>query len=153
MPQQLLTPDEAIDFLRQRFLGRLATVGADGPYITPLHYVFDSGRLYFHCAREGKKLDNIRSNPRVCFEVSEVDKPVFSARACGYGTRYTSVLVFGVAALMPEGERKAEILNLLVDRQAEGRLYQPVDAAMAKLCEVVEIVPETISGKRNIDAL
>lgn len=58
MPVLLLTEDETMRYLTKRFVGRLATISADGePYITPLNYVVHKGKVYFHCSLSRHKLD------------------------------------------------------------------------------------------------
>ncbi len=107
MPQKWFTDNEALDYLARQTDGRLATCDAEGqPYITPLNYVVHDGKVYIHCAHEGKKLTNIANNPKVCFEVSHTDKSIFGATACQCSTRYTSVLVFGVATVVENIQEK-----------------------------------------------
>ena len=153
MPVQWMTQEEAYEFLAHSSEGRLATCGETGqPYITPVNYVISQGKLYFHCRKTGRKLDNIAANPRVCFEVSRTDKAVFSAdRACACATRYTSVLAFGSAQTVDDPEEKAARLNLLMSRYAAGRSFEPVTIENAGACAVVEILIDEITGKRNVD--
>ena len=152
MPKKWLTETEAREYLAARNEGRLATVDPDGqPYITPLNYIVHDGKIYFHCAVKGHKLDNIAAESRVCFEVSHTEKSVFTAKTCNCSTRYISVLVFGKARLIEGKDEKVRILNAVSDYFAAGRPYQPVDAAGVDGCSVVEISIEKISGKRNVD--
>ena len=68
--EEISDKEEIGELLNRCRVGRLATLGQDGyPYITPLNYVYWQGSVYFHCARQGEKLDNIDMNDRVCFEV------------------------------------------------------------------------------------
>ncbi|MDT8900492.1 pyridoxamine 5'-phosphate oxidase family protein [Anaeroselena agilis] len=152
MPKKWLTESEAFGYLAARTEGRLATCDADGqPYITPLNYVFHRGNIYFHCAPQGHKLDNIAANNRVCFEVSQSDKLVFNEKACGCSTRYTSVVVFGKARIVNDTAEKIDALNTLTARFAAGRPFAAVDAAMVNGCVVVAVSVEKISGKKNVD--
>ncbi len=152
MPKKWLTDAEAREYLAAKSEGRLATVDPDGqPYITPLNYIYHEGKIYFHCAVKGHKLDNIIADSRVCFEVSHTEKSVFTAKTCNCSTRYTSVLVFGTARLIESAGEKARILNAVSERFAAGRPYQPVDASGVGGCSVVEIQIGKISGKRNVD--
>jgi uncharacterized protein len=152
MPKKWLTDTEAREYLAARNEGRLATVDPDGqPYITPLNYIVHEGKIYFHCAVKGHKLDNIAADGRVCFEVSHTEKSVFAAQTCKCSTRYSSVLVFGTARLIESTAEKVSILNAVSDRFAAGRPYQPVEASGVNGCSVVEISIEKISGKRNVD--
>ncbi len=152
MPQKSLTTEAAVEFLTQQVVGYLATCDPVGPpYITPLNYLYHQGKIYFHCANEGRKLENIAANNQVCFAVSRVDKAVFAPAPCKCSTRYTSVLVFGAAKVVDDSPRKVELLNLLVAKFAEGRSFAPVDAPAAAGCTVVEIAIDSIHGKRNVD--
>jgi nitroimidazol reductase NimA-like FMN-containing flavoprotein (pyridoxamine 5'-phosphate oxidase superfamily) len=152
MAKVVLTRKEAIDFLAQETIGHLATFDPTGyPYITPLNYVYYQGKIYFHCAQEGRKLDNLAANNRVCFEVSRIDRKVFESLPCKCSTRYTSALVFGTAGMVADPGRKMEVLQALTETYAAGRPFPPVEAAKAERCTVVEITIDLIEGKRNID--
>lgn len=153
MPIRWMSEEDARAFLAAGTEGRLATCDRAGqPYITPLNYVMHEGKIYFHCKLTGRKLDNIAANSRVCFEMSEMAKMTIAAdRPCSCATRYTSVLAFGVARGIEEPSEKAALLNLLVERHAAGRPFQPVDEQKAAACAVVEIAIDEISGKMNVD--
>ncbi len=149
-----MNEEDACEFLRAGTEGRLATCDAAGqPYISPLNYLFHQGKIYFHSQKSGRKLCNIAENSRVCFEVSAAAKiDVSDDRACACATRYTSVLTFGVARVLTDNREKAELLNLLTEKFAAGKAFQPVSEKNAAGCAVVEIAVEQISGKRNVDS-
>ncbi|HEY1210972.1 MAG TPA: pyridoxamine 5'-phosphate oxidase family protein [Terracidiphilus sp.] len=153
MPIRWMSEDEAREFLAAQTEGRMATCDSAGqPYITPLNYLYRESKIYFHSKLTGRKLDNIAENSRVCFEVSKVEKiTVSNDRPCACSTRYTSVLAFGAARVIPDGAEKTALLNLLVARYAAGKPFQPVEDCHAAECAVVEIRIDEISGKRNVD--
>ena len=153
MPQQWMTEQETEDFLRANHIGRLATVNQDGsPYITPLNYAVDGQRLYFHGKAAGAKMANIAADPRVCFEVSRVDRQVWQGeKPCGCATRFTSVLAFGNAHIVDDAASKARILNLIMESMAAGRNFCRVDERMATRCCIVAMEIARLSGKRNGD--
>ena len=152
MAQEVLTREETIDLLTQETIGHLATFDATGyPYIVPLNYVYYQGKIYFHCAHEGRKLDNLAANNRVCFEVSRIDRKVFAPLPCKCSTRYTSALVFGTAGMVEDSARKMEVLNALTETYAAGRAFPPVEPESAARCTVVEITIDLLEGKRNVD--
>ena len=63
-----LSRQEALDILNKGEYGILSTVSADGqPYGTPINFCLINDCIYFHCAKEGHKLDNISANSKVCF--------------------------------------------------------------------------------------
>lgn len=156
-----ITDRQTIDAILSRCrVGRMATVGSDGyPYITPVNYVYFNGSIYFHCARSGEKLDNLRRDPRVCFEVDiplaylDLDYYGESPEACKVHQFYHSVIVRGRAGVVAEIAEKVAALNALVAcHEPEGRRFAPVtaEAEAVDLCEVVAVRIETISGKSDL---
>jgi len=141
-------------------IGRLATVGADGyPYITPVNYAYDSGTVYFHCARAGEKLDNLKRDPRVCFEVDiplaylDLDYYGANPEGCGVTQFYQSVIIRGRGEIVADIDEKVTALNkLVVSHEKKGRAFQTIDAQTraVPLCEVVAVRIERISGKQEL---
>ena len=102
--------DDAQSLLARATYGVLSTVGSDGvPYSTPLSYVYADNRIYFHCAHEGRKLDNIAAHPTVSFCV--VGHTQTLPRE--FATQYESVVAFGSACTVGGEEKRAALLHLL----------------------------------------
>ncbi|MEM3440208.1 MAG: pyridoxamine 5'-phosphate oxidase family protein [Candidatus Bathyarchaeia archaeon] len=139
--------EEAIDLLRRSLVGRLAMSVSDRPYVVPLHFLYEDGRIYFHCASEGKKMEYIRRNPNVCFEVDEFLGLRPGEEPCGWGTRYRSAIAYGRASPLSDESRKVEILNKLLGKYA-GRGHEV--RGPLKDVAVVEIEIEEITGKRDL---
>jgi nitroimidazol reductase NimA-like FMN-containing flavoprotein (pyridoxamine 5'-phosphate oxidase superfamily) len=116
--------DAAIHLLQTGEYGVLSTVDAQGqPYGVPLNYVFHDGGLYFHCALQGHKLDNLLANRRASFCVVGRTR-VLPAE---FNTEYESVIVFGEASVV-QGEERYRALMCLVEKYSpdfveEGREY------------------------------
>ncbi|MBS4098807.1 MAG: pyridoxamine 5'-phosphate oxidase family protein [Sulfuricella sp.] len=101
---------EALKLLDTAEWGTLSTVDRDGqPYGVPLSYAHKNGCIYFHCARDGRKLDNLADNPRVSFCVVGRTKVLPEK----FGTEYESAVAFGVASEVFEQERYDALLWLL----------------------------------------
>ena len=143
---QALPVEECEGILDASMRGTLAVIGDGGyPYSFPINYLYDDGRLFFHCAREGHKLDSIRVCDKACFTV--IGKPVKEPGEWWYHVR--SVICFGRVRLMEEGEDKMVRLRQI------GEKYFPegydIDGDMLKngpRAEVIELVIEHMSGKR-----
>lgn len=139
-------------------IGRMATVDAEGyPYITPLNFVFHEGCVYFHCAPNGEKLDNLTRNPRVCFEVSiplAYLEVAFNAEKnpCRTHQLYHSVIIRGMGRVVPDGELKTTVLNALLAKHEGNRDFPPValNSLDNKACCVVEIRPEKMTAKSDL---
>ncbi len=139
-------------------IGRLATFGGDGyPYITPLNYVYYQGSVYFHCARSGEKIDNIRRYPKVCFEVdiplAYLDLAFDPTRPpCQVHQFYHSVIIRGRAELVEKTDEKVAALNALMashEKHPDFSAITPDDPAVA-ICAVVAVRIESISAKSDL---
>ncbi len=139
-------------------IGRLATNGADGyPYITPVNFVYYRGNIYFHCAPEGEKLNNIVRDSKVCFEVdiplAYLDSGYTSGKNIGSIHQfYHCVIIRGEAGVIPNGLLKVEALNALVAKHEKEADFEKVHEGMPayKACKVVEIKPITITAKSDL---
>ena len=76
------------------------------PYVVPMNYGLGENCLYLHCAAEGRKLDILRRNNRVCFEMDLLREIKQGAEPCGWGALYESVIGFGRAVIVEEPCRK-----------------------------------------------
>lgn len=144
--------------LKKARIGRLATLGADGyPYIVPVNYVYWREGIYFHCAREGEKLDNIRRDDRVCFEVDiplayldtayDKDMP-----ACDVGQFYQCAVIRGRAEIVDDIAEKVDALNALMASHEGVEGYDGIaaDTPAVSRCAVVAVRVERISAKANL---
>lgn len=151
MPKHLLKEEEAREMLSEAAWGRLATLGPQGPYITPMHFVIFENTIYFHSFPRGTKLSYIRLNERVCFEVSELFEIVSALRPCKFNTRYRSVQVFGKAQIIEETEEKIFALNLLGKKYFGVDNFKPISIDEASSVAVIALRIERISGRANLD--
>ncbi len=80
----------------------------DLPYIVPFNFGYREGCIYIHSAPEGKKIDLIRKNNRVCFEAEETAEIVKKDRACKWSTRYRSVVGYGTMEILSDDRSKQD---------------------------------------------
>lgn len=148
--KQQLSRAECEEILRRATSGVLAVSGDDGyPYAVPLSYVYEGGKLWFHCALSGHKLDAIRRDSRVSFCVTGQDEVVPAA----YTTYFWSVILFGQARILDNPEEKLAALEKLAERyapgDAEGRAKE-IEKSFSRTC-IVEIAVEHMTGKAAIE--
>lgn len=137
--------------LEEAEVGRLGTSVNDEPYVVPVSFAYRDGKILFHCARQGKKLDNVSKNPRVCFEVDEgalipKDKP------CDFSVKYRSVIAYGNATVHTDQQRMLHTLKALTDKYAPSGLSRQLTndtVASFKDLAVVEITVSEMTGKRS----
>ena len=153
MPKQWITQRDEMDaILHECAVGSLATVCPDGaPYVVTVNYVYLNEKIYFHCALEGKKLDNIAFDNRVCFEAHILECIVRASQAADFGTRYRSVIVHGRARQLDNTAAKREALMALTAKYAEDQPFEPPPERMVTATGVAEIEIDTMTGKRNVD--
>ena len=113
----LLAPDEIESMLYRHHVGRLGCSANDRPYVVPINYGYDGACLY-GWATIGRKIEVMREQPLVCFEVDEVQGP----------TNWRSVLAEGLyEELTDERERRAALV--LLDGQGPGLVPRALDAS------------------------
>lgn len=125
---------------------RLAMADENGPYVVPLCFGYRDNLLYFHSAREGKKLDMLKKNNRVCFEV-DVDAALKKAsRPCQWTMTYQSVIGFGNAFVVETSEDKRRGLDIIMAHYGGAGELMP-----AKMDQMVIIRVEIaqMSAKRS----
>ena len=144
---QALDGGACVEILERGTSGVLAVAGDGGwPYAVPLSYAFDGEKLYFHCAREGHKLDAIRREARASFCVVDRD----DVKPAEYTSYFRSVIIFGRVRVLEDEAQKRAAIELLARRyfpedSAENR-RRAIEREWAGLC-ILEMDIEHMSGK------
>jgi len=137
--------EQAIELLKREQYGVLSTIGENGyAYGVPLNYVYHKENIYFHCADEGSKVDNIMSNNKVSFCVVGNTEPIPEK----FSYRYESAIVFGYAVEVYDKEKEDALVALIQkysgDFMERGIEYIKKDGAKPK---VIKINIEHLTGK------
>ena len=126
---------------------RLGLCENEQPYIVPLCFGYEDKNLYFHCATEGKKLDILKSNNNVCFEM-DIDPGLMEAdEACNWGFTYKSIIGFGRALIVNDVEMKCRALDLIMKHYTQGSFTYSAESLDNIVIIRVEI--EEMTGKRS----
>jgi nitroimidazol reductase NimA-like FMN-containing flavoprotein (pyridoxamine 5'-phosphate oxidase superfamily) len=170
---EMQSKKKIVEFLNNQPVGRIASIDINGyPQIIPMNFVYlqqgylsnnltdtirRSDAVYMHSYPLGEKLDNIKRNPKVGFEVdrhicflpSYYFHPTDASQA---DTLYISVVIKGTAYIVEDNEEKSQALNSLMKKyQKEGK-YKILDPSMPSVHEVtvIKIVPKEMRGKYKI---
>ena len=155
---EIKSKEKIIEFLSSQQTGRISSIDENGyPQIIPMNFVFINDIVYMHSHIKGEKLENIKRNQKVGFEVdksleflpSYFSDPTDASLA---DTLYISVVIKGNASIISDKEEKTIALNGLMKKyQPEGG-YEPIKPDMDVLdeVEVIKIVPESLRGKYKI---
>ena len=119
--RQVTDPQQILEILDKAKVMHLGLCENNEPYVVPMNYgyVFEEGKLvlYLHSAVRGKKLDMLRQNPRVFFEL-DCDLMPFEGRVpCQYGLAYSSVMGRGTGYIVEDVEEKKRAMSVLMKTQ------------------------------------
>lgn len=147
---QSLSSDRCVEILKRATSGVLAVSGDEGyPYAVPLSFAYEDGKIYFHCALTGHKLDAIARNDKVSFCVIDADQIV----PAEFNTLFRSVIAFGRARQLDRHDEKRKALELLAvryDSPIDERLEKEIESQLERVC-LVEITIEHLTGKQSIE--
>jgi hypothetical protein len=121
MSAEEMSQREVEQFLACARVGRLGMCLESGPYVVPVGYGYADGKIFFHTCNKGLKMDGLRRNANVCFEVDEV---------LSDASMFKSVIVFGTAEIISDKERMIPYLQRLIDKY---RVPESFDKYMSKL--------------------
>ena len=146
-PVEEMTSKEVEQFLTCARVGRLGLCLEDGsPYVVPVGYAYADGKIFFHTCNKGLKMDGLRRNANVCFEVDE---------ALSDASMFKSVIVFGTAEIISDKEKMIPYLQKLIDKY---RVPESFDKYMSKpernreneleAVRICVITPKKITGRK-----
>ena len=121
------------------------------PYVVPMNYGYtkENGKLvmYLHSAVRGKKLDMIRINPKVFFEIDCDLVPFEGELPCQYGLSYSSVMGKGIAWIVDDVEEKKKAMSVLMKTQT-GKDFTFEDR-LVSIVAVIRIDVEAYTAKHR----
>ena len=130
---------------------RLGLAVNNEPYVVPMNYGYtlENGRLtlYLHSALRGKKLDMLRANPKVFFELDCDLKPFDGVKPCQYGLSYSSIMGRGTAHIVEDVEEKMRAMVHLMKTQT-GKDFS-FDEKLVSIVAVIRIDVEEYTAKHR----
>lgn len=118
---EITDQERIIEILEKCKVLRLAMVDGDEPYVVAMNYGYtmEDGKLtlHLHGATRGRKIDVLKANPKVFFEMDCDVLPFGGELPCQYGTSYSSIMGKGIAEIVEDPEVKKESLSILMKSQ------------------------------------
>ena len=142
-------------FLRHAKVGHIASAQDGQPFINPTTFWFDeeNHQIIFHSNIAGRIRSNIESNPRVCFETSELGKMLPANVALEFSLQFRSVIVFGIVRLITAPEDARRVLYGLIRKyfpaMTAGHEFREITEKELKRTSIYAIQIEAWSGKEN----
>ena len=140
--------EELEEILSTNVICRLAMVDEGMPYLLPFNYGYRDGIIFIHSAPEGRKIDILRKNPEVCFEVEDRVEVVKAERACGWSTRYRSVVGYGLVEIKGTPVDKQQGLEVIMAGHGAPHLvdFEPKDL---RNMLILKLSITSMSGKHS----
>ena len=150
--RQQLYEEESIGILQKSTSGTLALLGDDGyPYAVPISYVYNDGRLYFHSALSGHKVDAIRNCDKASFCVIEQN----DVQPKKYTTFFRSVIAFGRIHIISDEQEKLETARMLGNRynpNDDESLKKELESGLSRML-MIRFDIEHLTGKEAIELM
>ncbi|WP_430816987.1 pyridoxamine 5'-phosphate oxidase family protein [Carboxylicivirga sp. RSCT41] len=105
--------------LSESSICRLAIYDDPFPYIVPMNYGYEDGAIYFHCATDGRKLDLLRKNNKVGFEIEYDSEVLKGAVSCQWTTRYRSVIGTGEVEIIEDTDAKIAGMDAIMKQHGK----------------------------------
>lgn len=148
--KQLLSEAETIAMLESCTSGVLAVQGDDGyPYAVPLSFAYEDGKLFFHCAQTGHKIDAVERNAKASFCVIATD----DVQPSTFTTHFRSAIAFGRVRILTGDEEKRHALDCLVNKYSPDHLEAAnaeIERDWKRVC-ALELAIEHMTGKAAIE--
>lgn len=131
--------------IQEALVCRVALSDGDSPYVFPVCFGFKDGTIYFHSAQEGKKIEILKKNNKVCFEMDIEAKLIEGEKGCEWGIRYSSVIGFGTASFVEDIEEKKKALHVLLAHYSD-KSYEFPEPSLNEVA-IIKIRVESMTGK------
>jgi len=144
---------EKVSIIKKCKVCRIGLSENNFPYIVPLNYGYDFENdtltLFFHSAKEGKKIYIIKNNNNACFEIDCDTKLIEAEKACNYGYEFKSIIGFGKIVILENTDEKIDGLNKIMKHQTEREtVYNFTHDELKNIC-VYKMIVEEFTGKQK----
>jgi nitroimidazol reductase NimA-like FMN-containing flavoprotein (pyridoxamine 5'-phosphate oxidase superfamily) len=146
--REITAPEVIKKILTESHICRLALMDTDEPYIVPLNFGYEDPFLYFHSAPAGRKIDILKKNNRVCFEIESQVSVTEGPEACDYTTQYRSVIGYGKVELISDPVAIRAGLDVIMRQHGREGKNSYKDQYMGHML-VLRMQIERLSCKQN----
>jgi len=140
--------DELESIMKKAKACRIGLCDQNKPYVVPVSFGYQDGCLYFHSAREGKKINILKENKNVCFEVDIDVELVKSRDPCGWSMKYRSVIGFGAASFIVDSEDKKNAMDIIMSHYSDETGDFNYSPKMLGVVAIIRIDIREMTGKK-----
>lgn len=139
---------EIDSILQKATVCRIGFIDHETPYIVPLNFGYSNNCLYFHSAPEGRKIELLKKNPLICFEVDVHHELITTGFPCQWSMNYESVIGYGTACFITDVEQKQKALHIIIDHYSPGSSYVFPEKKLKEVT-VIKIEINQMTGKKS----
>jgi uncharacterized protein len=136
--------------LHGSYICRIAMIDGNRPYIVPLNYGYSGNALYIHSAKAGRKMEILKLNNRVCFEIEYHTEIVRNEIPCEWTAKYRSLIGYGTIEFITGHEEKKQGLDVIMAHYGKSGENIYKDNHIENIV-ILKLNIEEISGKQSGD--
>jgi len=148
MKQEIMDKAVLEEILTGAEICRLSMIDGQLPYIIPVNFGYRDGCIFIHSAPEGKKIDLLKQNEQVCFEVEDTVEIVKGDEACDWSTRYRSVVGYATVELLSDKKSKQEGLEVIMAQHGAPELLD-FDPGNLERMVIIQLKITSLTGKQS----
>ncbi|MGD1043725.1 MAG: pyridoxamine 5'-phosphate oxidase family protein [Bacteroidota bacterium] len=136
------------EILSKSLICRIGMICDGVPYIVPLNYGYNASAIYIHSASEGKKIDILKTNKKVCFEIEDSTKIIKKDLSCDWATKYRSLIGYGSVEIITDFEQKKRGLDIIMAQHGkkENNVYK--ENQVEKMV-ILKLIIKSVTGKQS----
>lgn len=151
--REVLELDDILKIVDKCEIVRLGMVDSGIPYIVPLNFGYevidDTLIMYFHSALEGRKIDILKTNPFVCFEMDCSLKIIKHEIPCKWSAEYESIIGYGNVSFIENADKKKKALDLIMNKYGFKGVPE-YNQSIYQKTNMYKLIVDSMTGKRNI---
>lgn len=134
--------------LQEAEIVRVSFSDDNQPYLVPMNFGYGENCIYLHSAPEGRKIDILKKNNRVCFQVDVHAQIVENATPCNWGMHYFSVIGVGRAYFLDKIKDKKDSLDVIMKKYSSNSSFNYSEEEL-KSVTVIKIEIDQLTGKKS----
>jgi nitroimidazol reductase NimA-like FMN-containing flavoprotein (pyridoxamine 5'-phosphate oxidase superfamily) len=146
--QEIIDGNVIEDILSKSLICRIGMICDGVPYIIPLNYGYTMNAIYIHSASEGKKIDILKINNKVCFEIEDTTEIIEKDLSCDWATKYRSLIGYGTVEIITDFEQKKRGLDIIMAQHGKTVNNGYKENQVEKIV-ILKLSIEHVTGKQS----
>ena len=147
--QEIKSKDIINTILSNSKICRIAMIDNGRPYLLPFNYGYKDNCIYIHSAPEGKKIEILKRNNEVCFEIEDHTEIIKNSKPCKCATKYRSVVGYGNVEIITDNEQKKNGLDIIMTHNGIPTENNVYEKSQVELLVILKLNITQISGKQS----